>query len=99
MAQLIVSCKVLACHIEYVNITVIYTLNNVVHSRTRPNIIVTDRYKYTSNLRSLFGCSDRCVMYAGLLLVVDHDSLLFSLPYAHMEVNSRRYVRARMCNR
>jgi len=44
MAQLIVSCKVLACHIEYVNITVIYTLNNVVHSGTWSNIMVTDRY-------------------------------------------------------
>jgi len=32
----------LVCHIEYVNIRVIYTLNNVIHSRTWSNITVKD---------------------------------------------------------
>jgi len=31
--------------IKYVNITVIYTLNKIVHSRTWSNIIVKDGYK------------------------------------------------------
>ena len=36
--------------IKYVNIRVIYTLNNVVHSRTWSNIIVTDRYNCKNGL-------------------------------------------------
>ena len=60
---------------------------------------------YWYNLRSLSGCSDRCVMYAGLVLVLDYDSyqvmhstthceVVVFLLYAYIVVNSRRYVRA-----
>jgi len=38
--------RFLVCHIKYVNIRVIYTLNKVIHCRTWSDIIVTDRYKW-----------------------------------------------------